>query len=192
MALDPRDRLTRTAEKLKDCPWAAGRDLWLDGFTDFTPQQIEVLSRLLEQAHSVTVTLTCDHLEEDEGGTGIFSPARRTAAQLLRAARERRVPSQVEHLAAEGGGRAADLDFLEKALFAHAPGLEREPEGAVELLPPGRPGERWSGLRPASWSWCGGRAPLPGHRVVARSYRTYQDLVESVFARYGCRCSPPL
>lgn len=50
VALDPRDRLTRTAEKLKDCPWAAGRDLWLDGFTDFTPQQIEVLSRLLEQA----------------------------------------------------------------------------------------------------------------------------------------------
>lgn len=45
VALDPRDRLTRTAEKLKDCPWAAGRDLWLDGFTDFTPQQIEVLSR---------------------------------------------------------------------------------------------------------------------------------------------------
>ena len=43
VALDPRDRLTRTAEKLKDCPWAAGRDLWLDGFTDFTPQQIEVL-----------------------------------------------------------------------------------------------------------------------------------------------------
>ena len=84
VALDPRDRLTRTAEKLKDCPWAAGRDLWLDGFTDFTPQQIEVLSRLLEQAHSVTVTLTCDHLEEDEGETGIFSPARRTAAQLLR------------------------------------------------------------------------------------------------------------
>ena len=38
-ALDPRDRLTRTAEKLKECPWAQGADLWLDGFTDFTPQQ---------------------------------------------------------------------------------------------------------------------------------------------------------
>ena len=36
-ALDPRDRLTRTAEKLKEHPWAQGMDLWLDGFTDFTP-----------------------------------------------------------------------------------------------------------------------------------------------------------
>ena len=183
VALDPRDRLTRTAEKLKDCPWAAGRDLWLD---DFTPQQIEVLSRLLEQAHSVTVTLTCDHLEEDEGGTGIFSPARRTAAQLLRAARERRVPSQVEHLAAEGGGRAADLDFLEKALFAHAPGLEREPEGAVELFAARTPrGEvEWTAARILELVRREGLR-FRDIGVVARSYRTYQDLVESVFARYG-------
>ena len=186
VALDPRDRLTRTAEKLKDCPWAAGRDLWLDGFTDFTPQQIEVLSRLLEQAHSVTVTLTCDHLEEDEGETGIFSPARRTAAQLLRAARERRVPSQVEHLAAEGGGRAADLDFLEKALFAHAPGLEREPEGAVELFAARTPrGEvEWTAARILELVRREGLR-FRDIGVVARSYSTYQDLVESVFARYG-------
>ncbi len=58
-------------------------DLWLDGFTDFTPQQREVLAALLGKANSVTVTLTCDNLEEDEGGAGIFSPARRTARQLL-------------------------------------------------------------------------------------------------------------
>lgn len=75
-ALDPGHRLTRTAEKLKEHPWARGMDLWLDGFTDFTPQQREVLRPLLRQADSLTVTLTCDHLEEDEGGAGIFSPAR--------------------------------------------------------------------------------------------------------------------
>lgn len=82
-ALDPRDRLTRTSEKLRDCPWAQGVDLWLDGFTDFTPQQQEVLRELLKQADTVTVTLTCDHLEEDEGGAGIFFPCpahRRPAA----------------------------------------------------------------------------------------------------------------
>lgn len=86
-ALDPRDRLTRAADKLTHCAWAEGKDLWLDGFTDFTPQQQEVLRHLLRQAHQVTVTLTCDHLEEDEGGTGIFSPGPGlTAARLLRLA----------------------------------------------------------------------------------------------------------
>ena len=41
-----------------------------------------VLERLLVQAARLTVTLTCDRLEEDEGGTGIFSPARRTARAM--------------------------------------------------------------------------------------------------------------
>ena len=77
-ALDPKDRLSRAAEKLEHCEWGAGKDIWLDGFTDFTPQQETILSHLFKQGHCVTVTLTCDHLEEDEEGEGIFSPARRT------------------------------------------------------------------------------------------------------------------
>ena len=60
-ALDPRDRLTRAAEKLRTCRWGAGRDIWLDGFTDFTPQQGELLRVLMGQARSMTVALTCDH-----------------------------------------------------------------------------------------------------------------------------------
>ena len=75
---DPRDKLIRLAEVLAREDWAAGKDFYLDGFTDFTPQERQVLSALLARANSVTVALTCDHLEEDEGGAGIFSPARRT------------------------------------------------------------------------------------------------------------------
>ena len=92
----------------------------------------------------------------------------------------------MEHLAAEGGGRAADLDFLEKALFAHAPGLEREPEGAVELFAARTPrGEvEWTAARILELVRREGLR-FRDIGVVARSYRTYQDLVESVFARYG-------
>ena len=35
---DPRDRLTRLAAVLERCAWAGGRELYVDGFTDFTPQ----------------------------------------------------------------------------------------------------------------------------------------------------------
>ena len=86
-ALDPRDRLTRAAEKLKGCPWARGKDLWLDGFTDFTPQQREVLRLLLAQAETVTVTLTCGGMDEP-GEEDIFAAARRTALWLRRLAEE--------------------------------------------------------------------------------------------------------
>ena len=82
--------------------------------------------------------------------------------------------------------RAADLDFLEKALFAHAPGLEREPEGAVELFAARTPrGEvEWTAARILELVRREGLR-FRDIGVVARSYRTYQDLVESVFARYG-------
>ena len=116
IAWDPRDRLTRAADKLKETPWAEGMDVWLDGFTDFTPQQLQLLRLLLRQAHSVTAALTCDHLEDNEGGTGIFSPARRTGASLLRLAQLERVPSQVETIQPPEGVRAPALAFLEEHL----------------------------------------------------------------------------
>ena len=62
---DPRDRLTRLAEALTREDWAAGKDFYLDAFTDFTPQERAVLSALLGKANSVTVALTCDKLEEE-------------------------------------------------------------------------------------------------------------------------------
>ena len=93
-------------------------------------------------------------------------PARRTAAQLLRAARERRVPSQVEHLAAEGeeDGRRIWTSW-KRPQFAHAPGLEREPEGAVELFAARTPrGEvEWTAARILELVRREG-LPLPGHR----------------------------
>lgn len=162
-ALDPRDRLTRTAEKLSACPWAQDMDLWLDGFTDFTPQQGEVLAQLMAQAHQIIVTLTCDHLEEDEGGTGIFSPARRTAAMLVRLAKERGISCEVENLSSNCFSRVSALNKVEQELF----GPQQEPascEGAVELhraLTP-RSEVEWAGL-PHPHPGAGGGAALPGH-----------------------------
>ena len=36
-AADPRDRLTRLAQGLRECRYAQGMDVYVDGFTDFTP-----------------------------------------------------------------------------------------------------------------------------------------------------------
>lgn len=185
-ALDPRDRLTRAADKLRACRWGEGMDFWLDGFTDFTPQQGELLRLLMAQGHSMTVTLTCDHLEEDEGGTGIFSPARRTANTLLRLAREERLPCKVERLVTKGTEKAEPLLHLERALFAETNPKPVPCGGAVELFRASAPrGEvEWAAARILRL------VREEGYRfrdigVVARNYGDYRDLVESVFGRYG-------
>ncbi|MFQ7856169.1 MAG: hypothetical protein ACLRIS_14565 [Flavonifractor plautii] len=182
---DPRDRLTRLAEALTREDWAVGKDFYLDAFTDFTPQERAVLSALLGKANSVTVALTCDKLEEDEGGAGIFSPARRTARQLLRLAQERGVPREIEVRSGGAGPKTAALAQLEGQLFATRPAPY---EGAAEeltLLKANSPTPRWSGRRRRFCAWCGGGLPLPGHCRVRPQPGGLRLLVETIFARYG-------
>ena len=159
-------------------------DLWLDGFTDFTPQQGEVLAQLMAQAHQITVTLTCDRLEEDEGGTGIFSPARRTASMLVRLAKERGISCEVEILSGNCFSRASALNKVEQELF----GPQGEPascEGAVELhraLTP-RSEVEWAASRIRTLVREEGLR-YRDIEVTARDFGTYQPLIESVFPRY--------
>ena len=183
-ALDPRDRLTRAAERLRACGWGYGKDLWLDGFTDFTPQQGELLRVLMGQARSMTVTLTCDHLEEDEGGSGVFSPARRTAAALLRLAEKERIPCEVEHLVSPCAGKVKPLMYLEKSLFGEEAARPEPCEGAVELFQASDPrGEvEWTAARILQLVRSG-EYRFRDIGVTARSYGSYRDLVESVFGR---------
>ena len=186
IALDPRDRLTRAADKLRACRWAEGKEVWLDGFTDFTPQQKELLRLMMSQAESLTVTLTCDHLEEDEGGAGIFSPARRTANSLLSLARKDGVSCEVEHLVSRNTGKAEPLLHLERALFAEAAAAPVPSQGAVELFQAASPRSEveWTAaqiLRLTREEGCRFREI----GVAARNYSGYRDLVESVFERYG-------
>ena len=185
IAMDPRDRLTRAAEKLKVCDWGQGKDLWLDGFTDFTPQQLRLLERLLEQAHDVTVTLTCDRLEEDEGGTGIFSPARKTAARLIALSRKKGIPCEVEHLVTPKGVRAKPLEHLEEHLFGQGKKETVLADGCVELFSARGPRSEveWTAARILQLVREEGLR-FRDIGVVARNFGSYSDLVESVFARY--------
>ena len=186
VALDPRDRLTRVADKLSRCAWAQGKDLWLDGFTDFTPQQGEVLRQLMTQAEHMTITLTCDHLEEDDGGEGIFSPARKTAAALLRLAKKERIPCEVEHLVNDCAGKNPALKNLEVCLFGPEPKEPLEAGGAVGLFQAGslRSEVEWTAARILRLVREEGLR-FRDIGVVARNYGAYRDLVESVFPRYN-------
>lgn len=183
-ALDPRDRLTRAADKLRESRWGEGTDFWLDGFTDFTPQQGELLRLLMAQGHSMTVTLTCDRLEGDEGS--IFSPARRTAGALLRLAQGEKISCEVEYLVTGERGKEEPLVHLEGALFSDERPAPALCGGAVELFQAAtvRGEVEWTAARILRLVREEGLR-FRDIGVVARNYGTYRDLVESVFGRYG-------
>ena len=176
--VDPRDRLTRATEKLRRCKWAQGRDFWVDGFTDFTPQQLEILEELIIQGGDVNVTITCDSLDSDDD---LFSAGRRTAFQL----KKRSQKHEVEYLPQRQEGRSPALVYLEGALFAQNP-TEQAPSGDGVALFAGhsaRSEVEWTAAQILSL------VREKGYRfreigVVARDFAGYSALISTVFARY--------
>lgn len=180
---DPRDRLTKLAQALETCPWARGRDIYLDGFTDFTAQERSVLERLLRQAHSVTVALTCDRLEGGE--EDVFASARRTAYKLLALAEKVGVKSQVEIRTVQAP-LSAGIREIEEGIFAPmlSP-VKGAPEG-VELY---RALSPWSEVE-RSAAELSRLCREEGYRwrdlaVTARNMETYGPLISLIFPRYG-------
>ena len=183
VAADPKDRLARLAEGLKACRWPAGYEIWADGFTDFTPQELQVLKTLLEQGNRLTVALTCDGLDGEDDD--VFSTARRTAHTLLRLAKEVGTQSCVEVLD-EIGGRKDSLLHLEENLFAHPGHVWEEacPEITVFAADSIRSEVEYAAaairdlVREKGWRY-------RDFVVAARDFNKYAKQVESVFDLYG-------
>ncbi len=181
--LDPRDRLTRLAEQLRRFPFFRGKDVYLDGFTDFTPQQGLVLEQLLRQAESVTVCLT---LGEGEGEEAVFAPARRTVAWLRRLAEKANCPVEESWLSQAYAPRTAPLNHLEQSLFAAQGAAYQGPwdeSVTVTSLPSPREEVRFAA---GEIRRLVGQGTLR-YRDIALSARTmdrYWEHIEGVFAQY--------
>ena len=182
-ALDPRDRLTRLAEKLRRFPFFQGQDVYLDGFTDFTPQQGLVLAELLRQAHSVTLALTYG---EGAGEEAVFAPARKTLAWIKGLAAKVGCPVEEEALPAGEWERTPPLRHLEQALFAHPmPPYTGPWDGSIVVheLPSPREEVAWAAgeIRALVRQ---GRVRYRDIVVTARSMDPYWEQLEGVFAQY--------
>ena len=108
-AQDPATRLTKLADKLIESDFAENRSVWIDGFTDFTAQELDVIGALLRSGARVTVALCCDGLRS---GQELFSVTRQTARQLLQ------LEGGAETTYIEKADRPAAAAFLAERLFA--------------------------------------------------------------------------
>lgn len=183
VAQDPRDRLTRAAETLKQCGWGKNQDIWLDGFTDFTQQQIQLIALLMAQAVDVTLTLTCDDLD---GDGDIFAPARRTAQKLLQMARKTNTPSEIVYIKESPPLRNSVLTHLETALFTQETVTLCQESGGIQLFSAlSQRGEvEWTASQILNL------VQQKNYRfrdiaVVARTFDGYSELISSVFQRYN-------
>lgn len=111
--IDPYRRLDMLRDKLLQSDIGSGH-VFIDGFTDFTGQELKVLERLLEKCADMTVCLTCDDILGTETQ---FEVSRQTAAQLMNMAN--RCGKKAELIYANADTDKCDeIRFIERNLFA--------------------------------------------------------------------------
>ena len=90
---DPRDQMAWLLEQLEDCGFAEEHTFYIDGFPDFTRQNMAVLEHLIRSDTNVTISLNCDQI-----GSGLlaFEKAGHTAQELFRCAQRAGIEVSVE------------------------------------------------------------------------------------------------
>ena len=135
-AMDPSTRLDRLKEALWESDFARGLHVVVDGFTDFTNQELAVLEVLAARAGALTVYLCCDSLR---GGQSVFSVPRATAAALREGAQRSGIAF---HAAAQTPPKhPGPLQHLARTLFASRMEPWEEETEAVSLCPAAGPAE---------------------------------------------------
>ena len=126
---DPADRLDVLAAQIADSDIGPENHIYIDGFIDFTHQELNVIRALMKKGAELTVCLTVDELQ---GDNEIFELSRRAGRILSSYAGELGIECVQEHFAAPSG-KAPDLGFFADNMFSYSSARFQEKSEAVEL-----------------------------------------------------------
>ena len=121
--IDADDDLTILSKMLGECNIYKGAEVWIDEFTAFTPQQLEVIKELAKTAKTVNITLCSDSLGEyiDRDFTDVFDAIKNTEQSILRVMEENNI-GYMEPINLNKGysyrfRNSEDIQHLEKYFF---------------------------------------------------------------------------
>ena len=179
--LDMRDRLERLAEDIGKSDIGLTGRVFVDGFTDFTGQELRILGELMRKGADVTVTLTCPDIGERDL---LFLPGVRTANALLHRARELGVPTEIRRFE-EVPGRDPALRYLERNLFNYAaPGFGGD-ASAVSVIHAGAMSEECAAAAARVLELVRNGTRFRDIAVVSPQWPAYAPILACVFDSYG-------
>jgi len=120
---DPDDDLTIAARNIANCNIYNGSEIWIDGFSGFTPQEYAVIEQLMKKAGRVNITLCTDSLADDEFAdtTGVFFPIKASYARLVKTAKQNGIDIEpavyLKHVYRFAPD--SELSHLERYLYAY-------------------------------------------------------------------------
>lgn len=179
---DPRDDLSRLAERLPQCSYLLGREVYVDGFNSFTPQEMLVMREIVRQAQECIVTLC---MEEGEDIQGVFRQPSHTHKALEDLARELGKP--VQHiLLRQRYEREPALSYLCTHLFGGACPPWPQPTDCLHIM---RCTDRFQEIEIAANEImrmvCQEGYQYRDFLLIVRSVEEYGEMVDAIFRRHA-------
>lgn len=115
--IDGDDELTLLYNKLIDCNIYDDAEIWIDEFTTFTPQQLEVIKMLAKRAKTVNITLCSDSLSNgvDIDYTDVFDAIKNTENSILNIMKE----GNISYLEPINLNKGTPYRFLKNDTLSH-------------------------------------------------------------------------
>ncbi len=178
---DVRDKMEKLAKNIGDSDIGDKGTVYVDGFTDFTGQELRVIRELMKKGADITVSLTCPGLYDTETA---FSITRKTARRLMTMASREGTKASILEMGAPSG-KADELLFLEKHLFDHSEVKYDGDKGHVNIRSAdGVYGEcAFAASRVLEFLRGGSR--MRDIAVVSPVWDEYEPLMREVFNDYG-------
>ncbi|KQL46279.1 ATP-dependent nuclease subunit B [Brevibacillus choshinensis] len=190
---DADDILNRVAVMVPDSAYIKRAEIFIDGFTGFTNQELRLIEQLMIHARKVTIALTLDPAERNASvdELGLFHPTLRTYQALELMARE------------SGVGIEIPLLLNESIRFSTSPWLQQMEHAYFQWGDPGAAPEPNRSNEVSLLSAANRRAEVEavalhilklareeGYRwkemaILLREIGTYADEISSVFTDYG-------
>lgn len=189
--IDPEDDLSILAEKLDSYGALDGAEIWVDGFSMFTPQQYMVLGKLLKKAKRVNISLCTDTKVKSWNKSTIFASINDMEDRILKIAQENNIPidGPVELGESIKFKENAELSHLEKNLFAFPYSVYEKPTCNISIF---KAVNRYTEVEYAArdiTALCRDEGMRFGDiAVVTRDVGGYEKLVGAVFSEYGIPC----
>ena len=92
--IDGEDELSLLYNKLQDCTLYNESEVWIDEFTTFTPQQLDIIKLLAKRCKRINITLTMESLDniKSKEFTDVFIPIHNTENKILKLMQENNIP----------------------------------------------------------------------------------------------------
>lgn len=115
--IDPLDDLTRLCDKLKNIKFFNGYKIYIDEFSSFTNQELELISILMKQAEDVYISVSAEE-ENNNNGYSLFNGAHKTISKLKKMAKDAGVKVNTEVFFKEQHRfKSEEIEYLSKGIY---------------------------------------------------------------------------